>query len=107
MKSDVQNEHTPTPEADTTAGEASGKPHKGKVYLNEAHCKGCSYCVIFCPRGALVMGGRMNRKGYHLPELKHPEKCNGCDTCGLYCPDFAIFGVRLQKKREPDQESNE
>jgi 2-oxoglutarate ferredoxin oxidoreductase subunit delta len=45
------------------------------------------------------MGGRLNHKGYHLPELAHPEKCNGCDMCGLYCPDFAIFGVRLNRKK--------
>lgn len=72
---------------------------KGTVHLTEDRCKGCSYCVVFCPTNALAMGGRLNRKGYHLPELAHPEKCNGCDMCGLYCPDFAIFGVRLKPKK--------
>ena len=73
---------------------------KGKVILTEGRCKGCSYCVAFCPTGCLVMGGRLNHKGYHLPEMAHPEKCTGCDMCGLYCPDFAIFGVRLNRKKK-------
>lgn len=73
---------------------------KGTIYLSDDHCKGCSYCVAFCPTGALAMSGRMNRKGYHLPELVHPEKCNGCDMCGLFCPDFAIFGVSFKKSKK-------
>ncbi|HUT77166.1 MAG TPA: 4Fe-4S dicluster domain-containing protein [Polyangia bacterium] len=80
----------------------SGQPSaslKGTVYLTAERCKGCSFCVAFCPTGCLAMGGRLNYKGYHLPELAHPEKCNGCDMCGLYCPDFAIFGVRLNRKK--------
>ncbi len=77
---------------------SSKKKVKGTVYITEDRCKGCSFCVVFCPTGALAMGGRLNHKGYHLPELANPEKCNGCDMCGLFCPDFAIFGVRLKKK---------
>jgi 2-oxoglutarate ferredoxin oxidoreductase subunit delta len=82
-------------------GDTDSSP-KGTVYLTEERCKGCSFCVVFCPTKALVMGGRMNSKGYRLPELAYPEKCNGCDMCGLFCPDFAIFGVsfKKQKKRE-------
>ncbi|MBW2278502.1 MAG: hypothetical protein JRF63_13495 [Deltaproteobacteria bacterium] len=51
------------------------------------------------------MGGRLNHKGYHLPELTRPEKCNGCDMCGLFCPDFAIFGVRTKKKKQKESKS--
>ncbi len=87
------------------ASKADVKPsnsntQKGKIILTEERCKGCSYCVVFCPTGALAMGGRLNLKGYHLPEMSSPQKCNGCDRCGLYCPDFAIFGVRLSKTEE-------
>jgi len=89
--------------------EIEGKPSaskspKGTVVIREERCKGCSYCVVFCPTNALAMGGRLNLKGYHLPELVEPEKCNGCDMCGLYCPDFAIYGINFkkQKKREND-----
>lgn len=73
---------------------------KGTVVLNEERCKGCTYCVRYCPTDALEMTERLNHKGYRLPVLAHPEKCNGCDLCGMYCPDFAIFGMRLKKKKE-------
>ncbi len=78
---------------------------KGRIHLTEDRCKGCSYCVVFCPAHALAMGGRLNLKGYHLPELVDPEKCNGCDRCGLFCPDFAIFGERLKQKKNTENES--
>ena len=81
------------------------KSPKGTVYFNDDRCKGCSYCVVFCPTSALAMGGRLNKKGYHLPELIEPEKCNGCDMCGLYCPDFAIFGVNFKKAKKKEKES--
>ena len=80
---------------------------KGTIYLTEEHCKGCSYCVIFCPTEALAMGGRMNRKGYHLPELVDPQLCNGCDMCGLFCPDFAIFGVNFKKLKKAKNKKSE
>jgi 2-oxoglutarate ferredoxin oxidoreductase subunit delta len=92
---------TPT---DTDPDHPSGGP-KGKVYITEDRCKGCSYCVVFCPTGCLAMGGRLNHKGYHLPEVIRPEKCNGCDMCGLFCPDFAIFGVRTRKKKKGGKKS--
>ncbi len=81
------------------------KSPKGTVYIRNDRCKGCSYCVVFCPTSALAMGGRLNQKGYHLPELIEPEKCNGCDMCGLYCPDFAIFGVNFKKAKKKEKES--
>ena len=73
---------------------------KGKVILTEERCKGCSYCVAFCPTECLAISRKLNQKGYNLPEMIHPEKCTGCNMCGLYCPDFAIFGVRLDKEEE-------
>lgn len=82
-----------------SASEQPSGSLKGTVHLTEDRCKGCSFCVAFCPTGCLAMGGRLNKKGYHLPEMAHPEKCNGCDMCGLYCPDFAIFGERLNRKK--------
>ena len=78
----------------------AGKRLKGTIVLNEDRCKGCTYCVRFCPTHALEMTDRLNHKGYNLPTLAHPEKCNGCDLCGMYCPDFAIFGRRLQDGEE-------
>lgn len=67
---------------------------KGTVLVKQEVCKGCSYCIDFCPTQALEFSRNFNAKGYHVPVLARPEDCTGCDTCGLYCPDFAIHGVK-------------
>jgi 2-oxoglutarate ferredoxin oxidoreductase subunit delta len=70
------------------------KKFQGVVVVNRETCKGCGFCVEFCPLEALELEKAYNAKGYHPPFLAKPEKCNGCDMCGLFCPDFAIFGYR-------------
>ena len=67
---------------------------KGTVFVKKEVCKGCSYCIDFCPTHALEFSREFNAKGYHVPFLARPEDCTGCDNCGLYCPDFAIYGVK-------------
>ena len=67
----------------------------GQVEVEVERCKGCGFCVEFCPSGALELSKQYNKKGYHPPALVDQNYCNGCDLCGLYCPDFAIFGFRL------------
>jgi 2-oxoglutarate ferredoxin oxidoreductase subunit delta len=74
--------------------ETPSKRGRGTVFVQGQICKGCSYCVDFCPSQCLGFSAGFNAKGYHYPELVRPEDCSGCDLCGLYCPDFAIFGVR-------------
>ena len=59
-------------------------------------CKGCSYCIDFCPSECLEFSQDFNLKGYHYPILARPEDCSGCNLCGFYCPDFAIFGLKLK-----------
>ena len=75
---------------------AAKKPKKfrGAVEVNRESCKGCGFCVEFCPLHALELEKGYNAKGYHPPFLAKPDLCNGCDMCGLFCPDFAIYGFR-------------
>ena len=73
---------------------ASAGQGKGSVFIRPESCKGCSYCIDFCPSHALEFSKAFNKKGYHYPVLK-PDTCNGCNLCGLYCPDFAIHGVKV------------
>ena len=70
------------------------KNFQGVVVIKHEQCKGCGFCVEFCPLGALELDKGYNAKGYHPPFFAKPEVCNGCDMCGLICPDFAIFGYR-------------
>jgi 2-oxoglutarate ferredoxin oxidoreductase subunit delta len=73
-----------------------------RVVINRDRCKGCGFCVEFCPTEALAMSGEMNAKGYLLPEVADgymlPEvadegKCLGCGLCEVICPDFGILVV--------------
>jgi len=72
---------------------------KGTVFVKREVCKGCSFCIDFCPARALEFETEFNPKGYHYPVLARPEDCTGCDLCGLYCPDFAIHAVRFKDTR--------
>lgn len=69
---------------------------KGQVVISVERCKGCGFCVEFCPTGVLEFSNEFNGKGYHPPYAVKPEACSGCDLCGIYCPDFAIFGIRIK-----------
>ena len=74
------------------------KKGKGTVVVTAERCKGCSFCVEFCPTDALKLSDQYNKKGYHPPVLMAKELCNGCNICGLMCPDFAIYGFMYGKK---------
>jgi 2-oxoglutarate ferredoxin oxidoreductase subunit delta len=72
------------------------KAPRGLVTINAELCKGCGFCIEFCPAGVLEFSSEFNGKGYHFPRAVKPEACTGCDLCGFYCPDFAIFGIVLK-----------
>jgi 2-oxoglutarate ferredoxin oxidoreductase subunit delta len=69
---------------------------KGFVCILVDRCKGCGFCVEFCPTQVLALSSALNAKGYHPPQLVNPDKCSGCDLCGMYCPDFAIVGGKME-----------
>ncbi len=92
----------------TDVTEAAGPNSKvrkvrGIIYLNPSRCKGCGFCIAFCPPHVLEFSEEFNSQGYHPPRLSNPEGCTGCDLCGLFCPDFAIYGLML--KYAPEAQS--
>ncbi len=62
----------------------------GQVYIDKERCKGCGYCVEFCPRDVLKMSNELNPKGYLLPVVDDETKCLACAYCEVVCPEFAI-----------------
>jgi 2-oxoglutarate ferredoxin oxidoreductase subunit delta len=72
---------------------------RGTVHILEERCKGCDFCVEFCPRGVLANSQRFNMKGYHPPDIVEPDACTGCHLCEIICPEFAI-GVE-ERREEP------
>ena len=63
----------------------------GIVHIIDDRCKGCGFCVEFCPRNVLAISTRANAKGYHPPEVIDDQYCTNCNLCMLLCPDFAIY----------------
>jgi 2-oxoglutarate ferredoxin oxidoreductase subunit delta len=68
---------------------------RGEVRIIADRCKGCGFCVEYCPKGVLVMSEEFNRKGYHPPKAVKMGECVNCNLCEMICPDFAIFSVPL------------
>lgn len=63
---------------------------KGSITIDQERCKGCSLCIEFCPKQAIVLSNILNLKGYFVAEPKEDNGCNGCATCVLMCPEIAI-----------------
>jgi len=74
------------------------KPILGKVQINKNWCKGCGFCVQFCPTNVLDIAVEYNAKGYHPPYVKVPDNCRDCTFCELICPEFAITVTRKAEK---------
>jgi len=72
-------------------------PH-GEVLIIEDRCKGCGFCVEYCPKGVLVLSERFNKKGYHPPEVVKTGECVNCNLCEMICPDFAIFSESVPEQ---------
>ncbi len=80
---------------------------KGIVYIIEDRCKGCGYCIEFCPQQVLEFSSQFNKKGYHLPYVKKPEDCLNCHYCEIICPEFAIYSVEVSYETTENTEGIE
>ena len=73
----------------------------GIVHIIDDRCKGCGFCVAFCPQGILAISDHTNIKGYHPPQVVPEKTCVNCGLCTLLCPDFAIY-IEDGGKHAPD-----
>ena len=60
------------------------------VTINELMCKGCGYCIKFCPKHILEMSKERNQKGHFYPVNINEKDCTSCAICALMCPEAAI-----------------
>ena len=66
---------------------------KGVVFVIPGRCKGCGYCIEFCPQHVLATSEEINPKGYHYPVVGDgkADACIHCGFCDVVCPEFAIY----------------
>jgi len=75
------------------------KKKKGKIHIIKDRCKGCGFCVEYCPKDVLEMSEEFNIKGYHPPRVKNEDECLYCQLCETICPEFSIY-VTLKEEEE-------
>lgn len=69
---------------------------RGEVHIIVERCKGCGFCVEYCPKDVLEMSTEFNAKGYHPPFVKDQGECVNCDLCERICPEFAIYCLPVE-----------
>ena len=72
-------------------------PH-GEIHIIKERCKGCGFCVEYCPKEVLELSSEFNAKGYHPPRVLKEGECVNCNLCEQICPEFAIFSVATNGK---------
>lgn len=60
------------------------------VVVLAERCKECSLCIHVCPKKILVMGEKLNSRGYRVVTVTQPSLCIGCRLCEYSCPDFVL-----------------
>ena len=73
---------------------------RGSVRINRDRCKGCEFCIEFCPRHVLAFSRELNPKGYHYPDVVRDD-CADCKLCTRLCPEYAIFTTRQLGEGHP------
>ena len=78
-------------------------PH-GELHIMVERCKGCGFCVEYCPKKVLNLSTDFNRKGYHYPVVLKQGACVNCSLCEMICPEFAIFCLNSEPRHpDPDE----
>lgn len=64
------------------------------VKLADKFCKGCGYCVKYCPKQVLKFEDDINTKGYRKVKVTASSDCTGCLSCATVCPEAAITIIK-------------
>ncbi len=73
---------------------------KGSIRIDPERCKGCSWCMEYCPSHAITLSSRLNLKGYFVADFEEKKGCTGCAVCAVMCPEVAIEVYQLEKTDE-------
>jgi 2-oxoglutarate ferredoxin oxidoreductase subunit delta len=80
----------------------------GAIHIIIDRCKGCNFCIEFCPKKVLEVSNEFNVRGYHPPMVADQAGCVACKLCELICPEFAIYVTEDKhmaiSKKEPHED---
>lgn len=78
----------------------SARTLKAEIHIIKDRCKGCGFCIQYCPRKVLGESNEINTFGVYPPRIVDENKCILCSLCMSICPDFAIFVVENKEQNE-------
>ena len=87
----------PVKSVDSKLKEYKPRVFEGTVYVVKDRCKGCGFCIEYCPKHILEPSEEFNEKGYHYPVVTDDQGCVNCKVCEDICPDFAIFSLTREE----------
>ena len=61
-----------------------------EVKITDKFCKGCGYCIKYCPKDVIGYNEELNIKGYRTAKVLNGDGCIGCLNCATICPEAAI-----------------
>ncbi len=76
---------------------------KAEIHIIRDFCKGCSFCIEFCPKEVLEKSDQINKRGAYPPKAEDEDKCTLCGFCTAICPEFAIYTIE-KKSREKGED---
>lgn len=66
----------------------SGSRPAFSIEINEKFCKGCGFCMKYCPKDVFILGE--NDRGHNVAKAQGAANCIGCLNCTTICPEAAI-----------------
>ena len=76
------------------------KHSMAEIHLAKDQCKGCGYCIEFCPKKVFEEANEINARGVHPPKVVKESDCILCGFCTAVCPDFAMFVTEKTEEKD-------
>jgi 2-oxoglutarate ferredoxin oxidoreductase subunit delta len=76
---------------------------KAEIHIVKDQCKGCGFCIQYCPKKVLEESQEINARGVHPPKVVDESKCVICSFCTAVCPDFALFVIEKPRKEDAEK----
>lgn len=69
--------------------------NRGIPIIDKERCKGCSLCIVNCPKDILAKTSDVNDQGAYYTVCTDEDLCIACGNCAVMCPEAAIVINKL------------